>query len=602
MTTDLDPGGVRRPLRVANASGFFGDRFSAARELVEGGPVDVLTGDYLAELTMMILWKTRERGMTGYARLFLDQLEEVIEQCLSRRIKVVTNAGGLDPHGLGRDIGSLAQARGLDPKIAVIDGDDLMPRLDRLRDQGEPFTHLDTGANLNHQARPVVTANAYLGSWGITEALRAGADIVVCPRVTDAALVVGPAAWHHGWGREDWDALAGAVVAGHLIECGTQVTGGNYAFFEEVVDRRPPGFPIAEVAADGACVITKQPGTGGLVSVGTVTAQLLYEVGGPRYLGPDVVADFATVSVEQLGSDRVAVSGTHGSAPTGQLKLGLNLLGGYRNSMTLMVPGDRVAEKAEWAQRALGRYLDELDGVTTLDTRLLTPRIGAPTAVHELQITVTGHDRAQVGRGFSDAVMSLGLSSYPGLHTAGPPGGASTFGVFWPTLAPASWFDHRAHLLWDGTTLTIDPPVAGQTEALADTQVGESPSVAPPATEATPKVSGPNILASLGRICGARSGDKGGHANVAVWATRDDHWRWLVAHLTPDTVRRLLDVPGEIVVDRHEFPLIRGLNFVLRGYLGDGVAASMLDDPQAKGLGEHLRAAYLSVPGDLLQD
>src|SRR5215211_6445028 len=234
MAVDAAPS---RPIRIANCSGFYGDRLSAAREMVEGGPLDVLTGDYLAELTMLILWKARQKDPTaGYARTFLSQLEEVLGTCLHRGIRIVTNAGGLNPLGLADEIGKLAATLGLSPKVAAITGDDLLDRVPELQAAGVDLAHLDTGRPLAEAGVDPVSANAYLGGWGIAEALEAGAHVVVCPRVTDASLVVGPAAWWHGWRRTDWDELAGAVAAGHVVECGPQPPGGNYAFPEEVVD------------------------------------------------------------------------------------------------------------------------------------------------------------------------------------------------------------------------------------------------------------------------------------------------------------------------------------------------------------------------------
>src|SRR6201985_3749183 len=272
-----------RPVCIANCSGFYGDRLAAAREML-AGPVDVLTGDYLAELTMLILWKARQKepGL-GYATTFLRQMEEVLGMCLERGIKVVANAGGLNPAGLAAKLTELSGRLGLNTSVAYRTGDDLIPVLGDLQAAGHDLVNLDTGVPLANADLPVVTANASLGGWGITAALQAGADVVVCPRVTDASLVTGPAAWRHGWARADWgaprgadgDAWAAAGAAGHVIECVPQGTGGNYSFPAEITNRRYPGFPIAEVAEDGSSVITKHHGTGGVVSTGTVTAQLL---------------------------------------------------------------------------------------------------------------------------------------------------------------------------------------------------------------------------------------------------------------------------------------------------------------------------------------
>ena len=322
-------GAAAAPLRIANCSGFYGDRLSAAAEMVEGGPIDVLTGDWLAELTMLILARSRlKRPNGGYARSFVAQMEQVMGTCLDRGIRVVANAGGLDPTGCAEAVAEVANRLGLHPKIAVVEGDDLLPRLHELQAAGVTFDHLDTGEPAGDLSRFIIV-NAYLGCWPIVEALDQAADIVVCGRVTDAAVVCGPAAWHHRWGRTDWDELAGAVVAGHVIECGTQATGGNYSFFTELAGLEHTGFPWAEISGDGSSVIGKHPDTGGAVNRGTVTSQLLYEIGSPAYLGPDVTARFDTVQLEELGGDRVRISGARGELPPATLKVAMNYLGGY---------------------------------------------------------------------------------------------------------------------------------------------------------------------------------------------------------------------------------------------------------------------------------
>ncbi len=266
-------------IRIGNASGFYGDRFAAVEEMLTGGELDVLTGDYLAELTMLILARDRARDpRLGYARTFLRQMESTLGLALDKRVRIVVNAGGLNPAGLASALAALGERLGLTPRIGYVTGDEV-------------------------PAPGALAANAYLGAFGIASCLAAGADVVVTGRVTDASLVVGPAIDRYGWTRTDYDALAGATVAGHILECGAQATGGNFAFFTELADGRHPGFPIAEVAADGSCVVTKHPGTGGAVTVETVTAQLLYEIAAPAYLGPDVVAHFDTIALHGAGPD-----------------------------------------------------------------------------------------------------------------------------------------------------------------------------------------------------------------------------------------------------------------------------------------------------------
>src|SRR5580658_560546 len=404
-STDLMPGPDRQPvLRIANCSGFYGDRLSAARELVDGGPIDVLTGDWLAELTMLLLGQAMRGGRPGYARTFLTQMEQVLPTCLAAGIKVVANAGGLDPAGCAAAVTRIAQRAGVAPVVAYVTGDDLLPRLPGLLAGGHRLANLDTGEPLADAAVTPLTAHAYLGGLPIARALSAGADIVITGRVTDAALVVGPGMWRFGWNGDDLDALAGAVVTGHVIECGCQVTGGNYSFFSEVPDLPHAGFPLAELAADGSAVITKHPGTGGLVSVGTVTAQLLYEIGSPAYLNPDVTARFDTIRLAQAGPDRVQISGVRGEPPPASLKVSLNYAGGYRNSMVLVIEGLDVAAKAELAEQAIWARIDGgKESFEAVDVDLA----GADPAL--LRISVLGQDKAKVGRAFSAAVVETAL-------------------------------------------------------------------------------------------------------------------------------------------------------------------------------------------------
>src|SRR6266568_4334739 len=437
------PRAARPVLRIANCSGFYGDRVSAAREMVEGGPIDVLTGDWLAELTMLLLGKAVLAGRPGYARTFLTQVEQVLPSCLERGIKIVANAGGLDPAGCAAAVTEVARRAGLTPVVAHVEGDDLLARLPELSQAGHRLANADTGVT-------PLTAHAYLGGLPIASALSAGADVVVTGRVTDAALVVGPGMWRFGWTGDDLDALAGAVVAGHVLECGCQATGGNYAFFNEVPDLARAGFPLAELAADGSAVVTKHPGTGGLVSVGTVTAQLLYEIGGPRYLNPDVTARFDTIRLDQVGPDRVGLSGVRGERPPADLKVSLNYAGGYRNSMILAIEGRDIAAKAALAEQAIwARVNGGKAAFETADVELA----GSDPAL--LRITVLDQDKAKVGRAFSAAVVETGLASYPGFYALTPPGDASMYGVHWPTTVPADLVTTR--VLIDGDPVWTGP-------------------------------------------------------------------------------------------------------------------------------------------------
>lgn len=583
---------TRRPVRIGNISGFYGDRVEAAREMLEAGEIDVLTGDYLAELTMFLLHKAQQRDpQAGYATTFLTQLEQVLGTCLERGTRIVANAGGLNPEGLAARIRELADRLGLTVRVAWVDGDDVRDLLPRLQEEGHDLPHLDSGRALAASGVDVVTANAYLGAWPVVRALEAGADVVVTGRITDASLTVAPAAWWHGWSPTDWDRLAGAVVAGHVLECGPQATGGNYSFFTEITDTRYPGFPIAEVAEDGSSIITKQPDTGGLVSVDTVTAQLLYEIQSPAYAGPDVTTAFDTIRVEQDGVDRVRLSGVRGSAPAGQVKVAVNYLGGYRNTMTAVITGLDVEAKARRAEEIVFARLGGRESFDAVDVQLLRydhadADVEAEAAAH-LVISVKDADRKKVGRRFSNTVLELFLGGYPGFYATTPPTSETAYGVYWPTLVPADRVEQRVHLP-DGTVEVL--PL----------QPGGAPRGWEPIPQAQPFGDEDVERVPLGRLVGGRSGDKGGNANIGLWARTDESHRWLRGWLTAERLVELLPEARGLRVDRYELPNLRALNFVVVGILGDGVASSTRPDAQAKALAEYVRSRTVPVPRRLL--
>ncbi len=582
------------PIRIANCSGFYGDRLSAAQEMVEGGPIDVLTGDWLAELTMLILARTRmKRPGGGYARTFVTQMEQVMGTCLDRGIKVVTNAGGLDPDGCAEAVAEVAGKLGLNPTIAYVNGDDLLPRLSELVAAGVHLDHFETGEPVGDTSR-FLTANAYLGAWGIVEALNAGADIVVTGRTTDAAVVAGPAAWHHGWARDDWDPMAGAVVAGHIIECGTQATGGNYSFFTELGGLTHTGFPWAEIAADGSSVIGKHDGTGGAVNVGTVTSQLLYEIGSPAYLGPDVTARFDTVHLEEVGHDRVRVSGTKGEPPPATLKVAMNELGGFRTDLNVALTGLDIEAKAElvedafWASATVDRH--EIASVTTKLVRTDKPDPATnEEAVALWRITLKDPDERKV-KGASGAINELALATIPGLFAVAGMGVAKPFGVYRPAVVPADLVPQHVVILGGARTVVDSVAPEPSAEVIAEVPVPEIPAVP----------EGQTVPIALGRVFGARSGDKGGNANLGVFARSPEAYAWLAQHLTVERLQELLPEAADLRVERFDLPNIWSLNFVLHGLLQEGVAASTRQDGQAKGLGEWLRARIVDLPLELV--
>ncbi|GAA3539601.1 exopolyphosphatase [Aeromicrobium flavum] len=573
-----------RTLRVGNCSGFYGDRFSAMREMLEGGELDYLTGDYLAELTMLILGRDRMKDTDlGYAKTFLKQVAENLALAKERGVRIVANAGGLNPQGLADAIRKVAAEQGVDVSVAHVEGDDLLARA------GE----LGFGDAL--------TANAYLGAFGIAEALTAGADIVVTGRVTDASVIVGPAIAEFGWGREDFDQLAGAVVAGHVIECGAQATGGNFSGFRDIDMSRPLGFPIAEISENGDLVITKHEGTGGAVTVDTVTAQLVYEIQDQKYLNPDVVVDLTSLALAQDGDDRVRISGVRGTAPPATTKVCLNAFGGFRNHVEFVVTGLDIEEKAAWVTAQIESALAANPPAEITWDLARTDHVdptSQPAAAAILRCHVKDADMNKVGRTFSGAAVETALASYPGFTMTAPPGRGAPYGIYRAAYVPQAEVPHVV-VHADGSRTEIAPPTV-----TADADNFWNPIHAEPA-DARGSSSKSGKEAALGRLVHARSGDKGGNANVGVWipAThprRADAYAWLAGFLTEDRIRELLPEAADLDIDVHPLPNLFGINVILHGLLGEGVASSTRFDPQAKALGEWLRARIVTIPEELL--
>ena len=584
-------------LRIANCSGYYGDRLSAAREMVDGGPIDVLTGDYLAELTMAILFNQKlKRGEDkGYVGTFLKQLQDVASTCKDKNIKIVTNAGGLNPQSMTNEIRQILNELNIDMKVAYIEGDNLMSRIEELQKNGEEFTNIDKEISLKDSGFPVLTANAYLGAWGIKEALDKGADIVVCPRVTDAAVVMGPAAWRFNWERDDFDKLAGALAAGHIIECGCQATGGNYAFFEEVPSFENVGFPIAEIQSDGSFFITKHPGTGGLVSVGTVTAQLLYEISSPAYINPDVISHFDTLKIKQIDKDKVFISGCRGSSPPNKHKVCINLAGGYKNGMDLILTGLDIEKKAETFINTLFTLVGGKEQFDEVRTDLHRTDKKNPNSNEEamatLSLSVKSSDPDLVGRLFSAKIVELSLANYPGFFAQGNIKGSGPVIVYWPALVHSKHIKELVHL--ENEVFEVSP-----TSELSLDEIyyqKETVDIASCPEDSLKEI-------PLGKIFGTRSGDKGGCANLGIWAKTDDAFSFLNSFLTVKKLKELLPDLSSFKIDRYDLPNIKSLNFYIHGILQDGVSSNNRKDGQAKSLGEYLRAKYIEVPQLLLRE
>ena len=584
-------------IKIGNCSGYYGDKLSAAKDMVDGGPLDVLTGDYLAELTMAILFNQRmQRGEDkGYVGTFLKQVKSIAKTCKDKNIKIVTNAGGLNPSSMANEIEKILEDLEISLKVAYISGDDLMPRIDDLKKDGEKFLNIDKDIPIEKSGCKTLTANAYLGAWGIKEALDQGADIVVCPRVTDAAVVIGPAAWKFNWQRNDYDALAGALTAGHIIECGCQATGGNYSFFQEVPSFDNVGYPIAEIKSDGSFYITKHPGTGGLVSTGTITAQLLYEISSPAYLNPDVIAHFDTLKIEQESKNRVYISGCRGSSPTNSHKVCINLAGGYRNGMEFILTGLDIKEKAKTITDAIFNSVggkEQFDEVSILLDRTDKKDPNSnEEAMASLRISVKSKNPDLVGRLFSAKIIELALANYPGFFTGGGVRSGGPVLVYWPALIDSKHIKEIVHL--DGKEIEILPTNQLNLEEI---YYQKQP------IEIKPAPSDEVINKPLGNLFGARSGDKGGCANIGVWAKSENAFSFLHEFLTVKKLKELMPDVAQFEIDRYELPNILSLNFYIHGILQDGVSSNTRKDGQAKSLGEYLRAKYVDIPKSLLEE
>ena len=584
-------------IKIANCSGYYGDKLSAARELVDGGPIDVLTGDYLAELTMAILYGQKiQRGEDkGYVGTFLKQIKDVAASCKEKNIKIVSNAGGLNPSSMAHEIEQILNDLSIDLKVAYIDGDDLMPRMSELQENGESFINIEKEIALDESGCDPLTANAYLGAWGIKEALDNNADIVVCPRVTDAAVVIGPAAWKFNWQRNDYDSLAGALAAGHIIECGCQATGGNYAFFKEIKSFDNVGYPIAEIQKDGSFYITKHPGTGGLVSKGTVTAQLLYEISSPAYINPDVVAHFDTLKIKDIEKDRVYVSGCRGSSPPKDHKVCINLSSGFRNGMEIILTGLDIEEKAKVFTNTLFNSVGGKEQFDEVSIKLhRTDKDDAKTneeAMASLAISVKSKDPDLVGRLFSAKIIELALSNIPGFFAQGGVKSSGPVIKYWPALINSKYIKEIVHI--DGKNIEVIPTSQLNLE---DIYYQKEPI----------KIEKIDIKDEkeiyFGEIFGTRSGDKGGCANLGVWAKNSQTFSFLYNFLTVDRLKDLLPDLREFKIERYELSNIKSLNFYIYDILQDGVSSNDRKDGQAKSLGEYLRAKKIKVPQSIIGD
>ena len=586
-------------IRIGCASGFWGDTEFAPAQLVEQGDIDVLVFDYLAEITMSLLIRAKAKDPTqGYAPDFVAAMRPLMKQIKARGIRVVANAGGVNPSGCREALAAAAQAEGVDLKIAAVLGDDLMPQVESMRAAG--VREMFSGAPFPAK---VMSANAYLGAFPIAAALTAGADIVVTGRCVDSAVALGPLIAHFGWKADDLDKLAQGSLAGHLIECGTQATGGNYTDWASVPGWDDMGFPIAECRADGSFVITKPPGTGGLVCPSTVGEQMLYEIGDPRaYILPDVVCDFTSVTLSQVGPDRVEVKGARGRPPTDQAKASLTYADGFRAMSLFMIGGIDAGPKARRTGAAmLARMRRHYAARGWPDfTETSVEAIGAEdtygphalSSAREVMLKVgVRHPMKDALELFSREVAPMALMSSPAVtgFTGGRPKVQPVVRLF-SCLVPKS-------------QLGVSIDVGGQQLAVAQLageplDAGRLPAVGGPLPAAGAFARGTRTV-PLVQLAWGRSGDKGDSANVGVIARKPEFLPYIRAAITEEAVARWFGHLASGEVRRYDLPGTHALNFTLQQALGGGGIASVRMDPQGKAFAQMLLDHPVAIPADM---
>ncbi len=604
-------------IRIGGATGYWGDADLALPQFLGEGDLDFIVFDYLAEITMSIMARAKAADPEkGYATDFVSAIVAPHLQAIADSgVKLISNAGGVNPGACGRALRQVIEAAGLSLKVAVITGDDLMPKLGQVLDSepAEMFTNEPTPPR-----EAIASANAYLGAFPIAEALHQGADIVVTGRCVDSAVTLGACIHRFGWQRDDLDLLAAGSLAGHLIECGPQATGGNYTDWHEVADSlHEVGYPIAEIAADGAVVMTKPKGTGGCVTTGTVGEQLLYEIGDPAaYYLPDVICDFTQVSLQQIDSDRVAVTGARGRGVPAQYKTSMTWADGWRAGMIGFYVGARAAEKARlFADEAMQRARRKLSKMGAPDyVDVCVEIVGDESHWGEAARYVRSREVAvkvacrHADRRATDLLMrelaGVGLGAPAGFCAfAGARPKSSPVIRLFSILVDRDVVDIQIHTADQAQSFEDSRSIQAAVLDLAQDAMGNDTAAEREETAVATDDGTERIEVPLERLAWARSGDKGDKANVGVMARKPEYFPWIAAALDESYVASRFEhfmVSPEM--DRYVLPGLPALNFVLHHALGGGGVASLRNDPQAKGYAQILLDTPVSLPAQLLED
>ena len=587
------------PIKIANAGGYWGDDLRQFRRQIELAPVDFVTLDFLAEITMSIMQKQRARDpRAGYARDFVQMVEEALPAMVANGTRAISNAGGVNPLACRAALIEMAQQHGHDIEVAAVTGDDLMGRLGELNASGVTLDHMDDGAKFSAIRERVSSANAYYGAWPVVEALEAGARIVVTGRCTDTGITLAPMIHAFNWAPDDWDRLAAGIVAGHIIECGAQATGGNFSDWRTVPRFHEIGYPVLEVFEDGSFVVTKQPGTGGRVTLRTVKEQLVYEMGDPRsYITPDVVADFASANLEQAGKDRVRVWGVKGRPAPGSLKVSASYFDGWKAAGTLIISGPEAVDKANAFAALFWKRL----GLEFTETRTelighsacwgpLAPPTDPPEVL--LRLAVRDSDKGKIAE-FAKMVPAVILSGPPGVAVTGGRPPAQEVVAYWPALVPRDRV--KPTLVTRAGERVLDWPTP--------VREVQPPAPLPRQSWPVPVTAGGKrmVTVPMSKLVHARSGDKGDTCNIGVIARAPEIYPWMKKAITAPTVKRWFRGICKGRVERHEVPNLGALNFLLHESLGGGGTVSLRIDAQGKTLSHALLTMKVTVPQALVR-
>ena len=595
-------------IRIANASGYWGDDPTALGRQVRGGEIDYVSLDFLAEITMSIMQKQRSKDPeAGYARDFVTMLEGVLPEIMKRRIKIIANAGGVNPMACARAIKAMAGRLGLRPRIAIVHGDDILSQLPELRTRGNAFKNMETGEDFDGVADRVQSANVYFGAKPVVEALKHDPDIIVTGRVTDTGITLAPMIHAFGWGEKDWDRLAAGIVAGHMIECGSQSTGGNFTDWRKVKSFDNIGYPIVEVSADGTFVITKHENTGGLVSVDTVREQLLYEMGHPKaYITPDVVADFSTIQLTPAGANRVKVTGIKGYEPTELYKVSMAYGDGFKALGTIIISGPDARAKAEkfadifWTK--CGRDQFEATETEYMGWNSCQRSLGGATDGAEitLRLGVRAKNKELISH-FSKLVPSLILGGPPGVAVLGGAPKPQDVVSYWPALMPKSALRPIVGVMYDQglQEFVVEPEETGKFVA---PDVPTQTSLKPDCSVAEVMAQPDGKAVALSTICLGRSGDKGDTSNIGMIARSPKAYAFIQKWLTAQRVKNYFQEICFGKVVRYNLDNLMALNFLLEESLGGGGTMTLRADAQGKTFAQALLRQRVCIPQDVLDD